>query len=374
MRIAQVAPLFVPVPPRRYGGTERVVSALTEELVRRGHEVTLYAAGSSRTSARLRAAVPVPLWELRPCDPLAYRIVQVEEVIRESADFDIIHSHVDYLPWLAGDRLRAPVVTTVHGRLDVAEARAVLRLFRQQPVVSISTAQRRPLLDLRLNWVGTVHHGFNLAEQYRLGDGDGGYLLFLGRISPEKGASAAIRIALKAGVPLKIAARIEPNDANYFEDEVKPLLDHPLVEWLGEQDDRSKNRLLGRATALLSPIEWDEPFGLAIIEALAAGTPVISRPRGSLPELVRHGEHGFLVDSEEEMVEAVHQAGRLDRRVCRAWAVTRFSVDRMTDAYERIYETLSIRHVVPAQRAPVALWAVADDATGDPVSATARRH
>lgn len=369
MRIAQVAPLFVPVPPRHYGGTERVVSTLTEELVRRGHDVTLYAAGSSKTSARLRSVANAPLWELQPNDPLAYRILQAETVVRDSSDFDLIHSHVDYLPWLAGERLQAPVVTTLHGRLDQPEARALLRQFRDQPLVSISRGQRRPVADLGLNWLGTVHHGFDLAHRYRLGAGDGGYLLFLGRVSPEKGTATAIRIAQRAGLPLKIAARIEPNDTAYFEREVKPHLGHPMVEWLGEQDDAGKNALLGGARALLAPIEWDEPFGIVIIEALAAGTPVISRPRGSLPELVRQGEHGFLVETEGEMVEAVALVDHIDRRACREWAIRMFSVERMVDAYERIYASVAARPEPRYERPAVSLLRGRDERDFESVAA-----
>jgi glycosyltransferase involved in cell wall biosynthesis len=236
--------------------------------------------------------------------------------------------------------MAAPIVTTLHGRLDLPELRALLRMFRRQPLVSISAGQRRPVLDLPLNWVGTVHHGFPLGQTYALGPGDGGYLVFLGRVSPEKGPAAAIRVAIRAGLPLKLAARIDPSDQRYFDQEIKPYLGHPLIQWVGEQDDRAKNELLGRALALLAPIEWDEPFGIVIIEALAAGTPVISRARGSLPELVRHGEHGFLVDSEDDMVDAIRRAASLDRRRCREWAVTRFSVERMVDGYEHVYQAV----------------------------------
>lgn len=346
MRIAQVAPLFVAVPPRSYGGTERIVHALTEELVRRGHEVTLFAAGGSHTSARLHATAPRPLWSLRPMDPLAYRLIQVEELVRRSHRFDVIHSHIDYLPWLAGERIQAPVVTTLHGRLDQPEVRQLLALFRGWPLVSISQAQRRPVADLDLNWCGTVHHGLDLGRTYTLGPGDGGYLVFLGRIAPEKDPVTAIRVAIKAGMPLKIAARVDQVDRPYFESQVRPLLDHPLVEWVGEHDDGSKNELLGRAAALLLPVDWDEPFGLTFIEALATGTPVISRPRGSLPELVRHGRHGFLVWDEDDMVEACREVSQIDRAECRRWALERFSVERMTDEYELIYERLAVGPVL----------------------------
>src|SRR5581483_258982 len=261
MRIAEVAPLFVRIPPHKYDGTERVVHALTEGLVGRGHQVTLFGPGGCRTSAELHATSPAPLWEMAVSDPLAYRILQVEELVRRSHEFDVIHSHIDYLPWLADGRLQAPVVTTLHGRLDQPETRAILGAFRDQPLVSISDAQRRPVADLGLNWVATVHHGLDLAGTYPLGDGSGGYLVFLGRISPEKDPVSAIRIAIRAGIRLKIAARVDPSDRRYYEECVRPLLDHPLIEWVGQQDDRSKSELLGRARALLLPIQWDEPFG-----------------------------------------------------------------------------------------------------------------
>ncbi len=341
MRIAQVAPLFVRVPPERYGGTERVVHALTEALVARGHDVTLFAAAGSCTSARLEASAPAPLWELAPADPLAYRVLQVEDVVRSSDQFDVIHSHVDYLPWLAGERLKAPVVTTLHGRLDLPEIKAVLRTARGWPLVSISDAQRRPVDDLDLNWVTTVHHGLDLESTYGFGEGAGGHLVFLGRMSPEKNPAAAIRVAISSGVPLKIAGRVDAEELDYFEAEIRPLLDHPLVEWVGEQDDRAKNALLGTARALLMPIDWDEPFGLSFIESLACGTPVISCPRGSLPEIVRHGRDGFLHEDEDGLARACHEVLTLDRARCRADALDRFSAETMARAYERAYAVVT---------------------------------
>jgi glycosyltransferase involved in cell wall biosynthesis len=269
-------------------------------------------------------------------DPLAYRAIQVEEVVRASGDFDVIHSHVDYLPWLAGGRLQAPVVTTLHGRLDLPEWRPLLGHFPDRALVSISDAQREPVSGLPLTWLGTVYHGLDLAESYELGDGRGGYLVFLGRISPEKDPVAAIRIAMRARIPLKIAARIDPTDKGYFDSEVKPLLNHPGIEWVGLQDDAGKNELLGGAIALLLPVAWNEPFGLTFIEALACGTPVISRPRGSLPELLVSGKHGFLSDDEDELVEACHRVEEINRRECREWALARFSTERMVDDYEMV--------------------------------------
>jgi glycosyltransferase involved in cell wall biosynthesis len=357
MRIAQVAPLFVRVPPDKYGGTERVIHAIGEELSRRGeHELVLFAAGTSSWPGELVAICPRPLWEMKTTDPLAYRVLQVEALVRRSGEFDVIHSHVDYLPWLAQHRLQAPLVTTLHGRLDLPELRPLFAMHPEQPLVSITDAQRKPVEDLWLNWVGTVHHGFQLGDLYHLGKGDGGYLVFLGRIAPEKGPATAIRVAIKAGVPIKIAARIDPINFEYYQQEVEPLLQNPLVEWVGEKDDRGKAELLAGAIALLAPIDWDEPFGLVIIEALAAGTPVISRPRGSLPEIMRDGEHGFLVWTEEEMVQAVRRVGEIDRALCRQWVLERFSVERMADGYERVYQLVhkrSFRSVAPELKAAV---------------------
>ena len=337
VRIAQVAPLSVRMPPRKYGGSERVVHALTEELVRRGHDVVVFGSGTSETSGRLIQICPRPLWELPISDPLAYRVLQVEELVRWSDEFDVIHGHVDYLPWLAAGRLRAPMVTTMHGSLDLPEYRPLFATHPEQALVSISDCQRRPLADLDLNWVGTVHQGLELAGTYQLGAGDGAYLVFLGRISPEKGPQQAIRVALRAGMPIKLAARVDPVDEAFFEREVQPFLEHPLVHWLGEVDDAEKVELLRDAAALLMPIQRDEPFGIAFIEAMAAGTPVITHPRGSVPELLRHGVHGFIVPTEDEMVDACRRVGEIDRGTCRRHALARFSVERMTDDYERIY-------------------------------------
>ena len=341
MRIAQVAPLFVRIPPDRYGGTERVVHALGEELSSRGHDLVLFGAGTSQWPGEIVPVCPRPLWEMNTTDPLAYRVLQVEEVVLRSGEFDVIHSHVDYLPWLAGDRLRAPMVNTLHGRLDLPELRPLFELHPEQPLVSISNAQRRPVADLGLNWVATVYHGFRLHELYHLGQGDGGYLVFLGRISPEKGPATAIKVAIKAETPIKVAARVDPVNFEYFQQEVEPLLSHPLVEWVGQQDDRGKAELLAGAKALLAPIDWDEPFGIVIIEALAAGTPVISRPRGSLPELMRDKEHGFLVQTEEEMVEACRRIGEIDRRRCREQVLENFTVERMANGYEHVYDVVA---------------------------------
>ncbi len=334
LRIAQLAPLWVRVPPQRYGGTERVVHTLTEELVARGHDVTLFAAAGSITSANLRAASTGPLWERDGPDPTIAQLLEIEDVVRESPSFDIIHSHVGGLSWLVSERLKAPLITTLHGQLGLAAQRRLLATFPDQPLVSISDAQRRPVSDLHLNWIATVHHGLNPQDAYPLGGGEGGYLAFVGRISPEKDPVTAIRVALRAGLPLKIAARIDPADETYFKEKVQPYLGHPLVEWLGEIDNPAKINLLSNARALLMPIDWDEPFGLSFIEALACGTPVIARPRGSLPEIVVHGVHGFLVETEDQLVAAVAQVASIDRSACRDWALDEFSAARMANRYE----------------------------------------
>ncbi|HYM96981.1 MAG TPA: glycosyltransferase family 4 protein [Candidatus Sulfotelmatobacter sp.] len=336
MRIAQVAPLVLRIPPVRYGGTERVIFALTEELVRRGHVVTLFAAGTSQTSARLVPCSPRPLWQLGVSESRQYQQAQLQRVINRYGEFDIIHSHADHFLWLAGDSIQSSRVATLHGSLGAPETRAILKAHPDQPLVSISDSQRRPTTGLPLNWVATVYNGLDLATTYRLGRGAGGYLLFLGRISPEKDPVTAIRVAIRSGLRLKIAARVDPADEMFFE-QVRILFDHPLIEWLGEQDDDQKARLLADAAGLLLPIDWDEPFGLAFIEALASGTPVISRPRGSVPELLHHGEHGFLVETEDEMVEACRNLQAIDRRACREWALSRFSAERMARDYERVY-------------------------------------
>lgn len=340
VRIAQVAPLFVRIPPARYGGIERVVHALGEELTARGHDVVLFGPGGCGWPGEVVAACPRPLWELQLERPLAYHALQVEQVVQRSGEFDVIHSHVEYLHALGARSLQAPLVTTLHDRLDLPELRSLFELHPEQPLVSITDAQRAPLADLPINWAATVHHGFRFRDTLTLGRGDGGYLAFLGRMSPQKGPAAAIRVAVKAGIPIKVAARVNAAEQDYFEAEVEPLIDHPLVEWVGEVDDGGKRQLLAGASALLLPIDWDEPFGLVLIEALATGTPVISRPRGSLPEIVRHGEHGFLVQTEDEMVDACLRVGELDRARCRAWVLDRFSVERMASAYERVYRKL----------------------------------
>ena len=336
MRIAQVSPLYESVPPQSYGGTERVVSYLTEALVRQGHSVTLFASGDSRTRADL---VPVTERSLRlssSCvDRLAHHILMLESVARQAAGFDVIHFHIDYLHFPLSRRLETRQLTTLHGRLDLPDLVPVYREFPEMPVVSISDAQRAPLPWI--NWIGTVQHGLP-PDLYTFSDTPDDYLVFLGRISPEKRLDRAIRTAERVGMPLKVAAKIDGADVEYFKEVIEPMMDNPYVEYLGEVNDTEKNELLGGARALLFPIDWPEPFGLAMIEALACGTPVIASPRGSVPEIIEDGLTGFIVDNLDAAVCAVEQAGSLSRRACREAFETRFTDDRMARDYVALYE------------------------------------
>lgn len=347
MRIAQVSPLFESVPPALYGGTERVVSYLTEELVRAGHEVVLFASGDSVTTAELVPACEKAL-RLYPkrIDPVAVHFIMMEEVLRRQDDFDIIHSHVDYFGFALGRRARAPVVGTLHGRLDLWEHGLIFREFSEVPLVSISDAQRAPLHGV--NWAGTVYHGLT-GGLYACNERAGDYLVFVGRVSPEKKVDSAIRIAIKAGLPLKIAAKVDNVDIEYFAKEIRPLLVHPLIEFLGEIGDRAKNVLIGSALAFLHPVDWPEPFGLAMIEAMACGTPVIARRRGSIPEVVDHGVTGFIFEDEDEAVEYIKDlCPGFSRRACRRRFEERFLAERMAADYVRIYARLLNREKASA--------------------------
>jgi glycosyltransferase involved in cell wall biosynthesis len=338
VRIAQVAPLYESVPPKLYGGTERVVSYLTEELVAEGHEVTLFASGDSDTSARLVAPCRKALRLDHDChDRLAYHILLLEQVYQMADEFDIIHFHCDYLHFSLSRRQPVTHVTTLHGRLDLPELVPIYREFADTPVVSISKAQREPLPWV--NWVGTVHHGLP-DGLYRYRTKPGEYLAFLGRISPEKGLDQAIELAKRTGTPLKIAAKVDAADREYFESVIKPLLEHPLVELIGEIGEKEKDEFLGDALALVSPVAWPEPFGLVFIEALACGTPVITYRRGSVPEIIQHGVTGYVVSGMKGAVAAVSQLGNLNRWDCRSDFERRFRAARMRRDYERIYETL----------------------------------
>jgi glycosyltransferase involved in cell wall biosynthesis len=350
LRIAQVAPPLESVPPYRYGGTERVVSTLTEELVRRGHDVTLFASGDSRTSARLVPVIERALWHQRPpyADFGPFWALTLGRLWRELESFDVVHSHLDYMGFPAARGASRPVVTTLHGRLDLPELEALYDEFTDVPLVSISNAQRGPAPEA--NWVSTIYHGIP-TDEYTFNPGPGRYLAFLGRVSPDKGVDTAIRIAINSGWPIRIAARMPlpykdnpeaRRDWQYYENDVQPLLQGPNVELIGQVADAQKDDFLGNAAALLFPIRWPEPFGLVMIEALACGTPVLALRAGSVPEVIRDGVTGFVRDSEEELTEAVKQLGEIDRSQCRAEVEGRFSGGCMAQQYEQLYERLTL--------------------------------
>jgi glycosyltransferase involved in cell wall biosynthesis len=338
MRIAQIAPLFESVPPRLYGGTERIVSYLTEELVRLGHEVTLFASGDSRTAAQLVSACPRALrLDPRAGDPQAMHTCQLEDVFADTARFDVMHFHVDYTHFPLSSRQATPHLTTLHGRLDLPFLPPIYRRFPRAGVVSISDAQRRPLPGAA--WLGTVYHGLP-PDLYSYEPRPDRYLAFLGRISPEKGVDRAIEIARRAGMPLRIAAKIDPADREYFETEIEHLFREPHVEYVGEIGEDEKGDFLGRARALLFPIAWPEPFGLVLIEALACGTPVIAYRCGSVPEVVEHGLTGFVVERPTQAEAAIERLGEIDRGACRRRFEERFNVERMARDYVALYEQL----------------------------------
>ena len=338
MRIAQVAPLYESVPPKYYGGTERVVSYLTEELVHQGHEVTLFASGDSVTKAHLVAACRRSLRLDKYCvDQLSHQILMLEHVFQRATEFDIIHFHVDYLHFPLSRRQPITHVTTLHGRLDIPDLAPLYQEFRDMPVISISNMQREPIPWA--NWQATVYHGIP-ADMYRFRMEPGRYLAFLGRISPEKRVDRAIEIAKRVQIPLKIAAKVDPVDKKYFKREIEPLLADPLVEHLGEIGDREKNEFLGNAYALLLPIDWPEPFGLVIIEAMACGTPVIAYRGGAVPEVMEEGHTGFIVETLEDAVRAVRRVPELSRKRCREVFEKRFSAARMAHDYVQVYKRL----------------------------------
>ncbi len=339
MRIAQIAPLTEAVPPRLYGGTERVVSYLTEELVRLGHDVTLFASGDSITSAQLTPAWPTALRfdpDLR--DLQAPHMLMLETVFEQAASFDVLHFHMDYFPFSLFSRQRTPFVTTLHGRLDLPELNPLFEKFSRVPVVSISDAQRRP--QPRANFVRTIYHGMPLSLLIPK-PAKPAYLAFLGRISPEKAPERAIRIARRAGIPLKMAAKVDRVDEAYYRERIRPLIDGRHIELIGEIGDAEKAEFLSGAVALLTPIDWPEPFGLVMIEAMACGTPVIAFNRGSVPEIVDHGLTGFIVPDEASAVAAVSEASSLSRTAIRRRFEERYSAERMAEEYVDLYAALS---------------------------------
>jgi glycosyltransferase involved in cell wall biosynthesis len=348
MRIAQISPLYERVPPKLYGGTERVVSFLTEELVRLGHDVTLFASGDSKTSARLVGCCDMAL-RLNPSvrDALPYHMIMLDEVRRRVDQFDIVHFHIDVLhaPLVRDNAERT--LTTLHGRLDLPDLAPFYAVFGDLPFASISNDQRKCLP--RANWLGTAYHGLPgdlLPFRPKISD----YLAFLGRISPEKGPDRAIEIAARSGMPLKIAAKVDRADQAYWTEVISPMIDaHSDVEFIGEIDEDRKADFLGDAAALLFPIDWPEPFGLVMIEAMACGTPVIAYRRGSVPEVVDQNVSGFIVDTMDEAVAAVERIATLDRATVRAQFESRFTVERMAKDYLEIYRKLLSTHIQPGK-------------------------
>lgn len=338
MRIAQVAPLAEAVPPKLYGGTERVVSWLTEELVAQGHDVTLFASGDSQTSATLVPCVPQGLRLAGIRDHIASHLVMLNTIRRRADQFDVIHFHVDLLQYPLFQDLAHKCVTTLHGRLDYPDFHPVYYAFPHMPLVSISENQRHPMPP-HVTWLATIYHGLPPSScPYNARGGD--YLAFLGRIAPEKRPDRAIEIAKRAQLPLKIAAKVDKVDQEYFEQEIRPLLDHPLIEFIGEIDEQQKSALLGNALALLFPIDWPEPFGLVMIEAMSAGTPVIAWRHGSAPEIIEDGNSGLIVNSIEEAVSAARSVRNINRGRVRHCFEARFTSTRMATDYVAAYERL----------------------------------
>jgi glycosyltransferase involved in cell wall biosynthesis len=345
MRIAQISPLIESVPPKLYGGTERIVSYLTEELVRQGHEVTLFASGDSETAAELVSCAPQALRLAQVPDAQPYTVMQLEKIRRRGGDFDIAHFHSDFFHFPLVRSLGTPSVTTLHGRLDLPFYRLLLDEFPEMPLVSISDDQRRML---QAQWVATVLHGLPKDLYSFSAAGEGGYLAFLGRISPEKRPDRAIEIAKRAGVPLKIAAKVDKVDQTYFDETIRPLITGSGVEFIGEVNDSEKQAFLGGASALLFPIDWPEPFGLVQIEAMACGTPVVAWRRGSVPEVIDEGVSGFMVEDIDQAVEAVHKARSLSRQAVRDRFEKRFTIERVAHDYVRVYNSLAAEPILRA--------------------------
>ncbi len=343
MRIAQIAPLAEAVPPKFYGGTERVVAALVDELIDRDHEVTLFASGDSETSANLVSVIPEALRRTPGVvDSLALHLAMLE-LVEEYADaFDLIHSHVDYLIYPFSRHWRAPTVSTLHGRLDIPELPLLHSSYPEANLISISDSQRLPLASRSLNWIATVYNGIVL-DYFSFQPKPGDYLVFLGRISKEKRPDLAVEVARQCGIPLKIAAKIDPADDQWYRNEFETLLADPNIEFLGEVDEAGKDQLLNGAMALLFPSLWPEPFGMVMVEALACGVPVIGLRYGAVPEVIIDGETGFICDSVEEMVEGVQRLGEIDRAACRRHVEANFSARVMADRYEAAYNRILSR-------------------------------
>ena len=350
LKIAQLAPLYESVPPKLYGGTERVVSYLTEALLARGHQVTLFASGDSTCRAPLHPGWPTAL-RLDGLDRLgpSYQLRMLSDVYERAADFDIIHSHLDYWSSPFSRLVSTPTISTMHGRLDLPELYPIYQYYRDVPVVSISDAQRCDLPEL--NWIGTVHHGLP-ANLLRFSPAPGRYLAFLGRICPEKRPDLAIEVARSVGVPLKLAAKVDNIDRAYFDGVIKPMLSPPDIEYIGEINENEKSEFLGGALALLFTIDWPEPFGLVMIESLACGTPVIARPCGSVHEIIRNGVTGFVTPAVDDLAACVLKAERLSRDDCRREFETRFTAETMACNYESLYCGLLAEGSLPGESFP----------------------
>jgi glycosyltransferase involved in cell wall biosynthesis len=358
MRIAQIAPLYESCPPKLYGGTERIVSYLTEELVRQGHDVTLFASGDSETGATLVAGAEVAL-RLNPAvrDAIPYHVMMLDAVMRRADEFDVLHFHVDVLHFPLIRHFADRTVTTLHGRLDLPDLQPFYKAFPEVPLVSISDHQRRPMPDC-VTWAGTVHHGLPRNLLPFSATPKDGYLAFLGRISPEKRPDRAIEIAARTGLTLKIAAKIDKADQAYWDETIAPLVEaHANVQYIGEINDHQKGEFLGNASGLLFPIDWPEPFGLVMIEAMACGTPVIAMPGGSVPEVIEDGVSGFIVDSVDAAVDAVRRLPDLDRLKVRAAFESRFTMERVALDYVETYRSLP-----GVRRERTRIFAVEDEA------------
>ena len=339
MKIAQIAPLIESVPPRLYGGTERIVAYLTDELVRLGHDVTLFASGDSVSRANLVSCAPMALrLDSNVHDPIPYYMLQLDRVRRLADKFDILHFHIDQFHFPLFREIAHRTITTLHGRQDLPDLKALYVGFSDMPLVSISDAQRQPIANA--NFVATIHHGLPRNLHTPTYQPRGGYVAFIGRISPEKGPDRAIRIARTLGIPLKIAAKVDKADEVYFREKIAPLLNEPGVEFIGEINEREKTKFLGDAQALLFPIDWPEPFGLSVIEAMACGTPVLAVRNGSVPEIVDEGITGIIVDTMDEAVRLLPRAIALDRRAVRRRFEERFSAERMAKEYLATYRSL----------------------------------
>lgn len=338
MKIAQIAPLVERVPPEMYGGTERIIFYLTEELEKRGHEVTLFASGDSITSAKLFPVHDKAL-RLDPCieNYYPYHMLEMGMVYEQAKEFDIIHSHTDYITFPFTQLVSTPTLLTLHGRLNIPDIQELYSHYRNCNFVSISNAQRKFMPDL--NWLDTIYHGYPI-EIFPFCQEPEDYLVFVGRISSEKGPIDAIQIARKLQMKLIMIAKVDPEDKAYYEQKVKPLITPPLIEFVGEKTEQERNEIVKKAKAFIFPLDWPEPFGLVLIESLACGTPVITRNRGSIPEIIVHGKTGFICETVDEMAEAVRNIGSIDRMTCRRHVEQNFSISRMVTKYESIYKQL----------------------------------